>query len=44
MPWRLSLPKVSSGNDTPISLMAIWTDEMPVMEPIQPVQPMLAKA
>lgn len=36
IPKRDSLPNDSSGNDTPISDIAICADDIPVMDPIQP--------
>jgi hypothetical protein len=43
-PNLLSLPNVSSGYDTPISLMAMRRDDMPVIDPTHPVQPTFKNA
>jgi len=38
-----SFPKVSSGNETPISLIAVLYSDIPVILPTQPVHPTFAK-
>eukprot|EP01139_Manchomonas_bermudensis_P019852 Amastigsp_a677407_86.p4 type:complete len:121 gc:universal Amastigsp_a677407_86:413-775(+) len=44
IPNRDSLPKVASGNATPISHVPVDTDDMPENEPMNAVKPTFANA